>query len=105
MQYAIIEFSGKQFWVEIGKYYDFNKINVEKGTFLLFNKILLVNNCNKILIGKPYLDYTQIKGKILQHLKGPKCIIYKMQPKKKTRKTQGYRQNFSRILIQEINSY
>ncbi len=105
MKYAIIEFSGKQFWIEVGKYYDFNKINVENRFTVLFNKILLLKNNDNILIGKPYLNNIQIEGKILNHFQGPKCIIYKMQPKKKTRKKQGHRQNLSRIFIKNIHYF
>ena len=29
MKYAIVEISGRQFWIETGKYYDFNRIQTE----------------------------------------------------------------------------
>ena len=56
-----------------------------------------------ILIGKPYLESVQIKAKILEHLRGKKTIVYKMRPKKKTRKKQGHRQELTRVLIEDIN--
>ena len=55
-----------------------------------------------ILIGKPYLKSVKIKGKILEHLRGKKTIVYKMRPKKKTRKKQGHRQELTRVLIEDI---
>ena len=55
-----------------------------------------------ILIGKPYLESVQIKGKILEHLRSKKTIVYKMRPKKKTRKKQGHRQELTRVLIEDI---
>jgi large subunit ribosomal protein L21 len=45
----------------------------------------------------------KIKGKVLEHLRGRKKLIYKMRPKKKTRKKQGHRQELTRVLIEEIN--
>ena len=45
----------------------------------------------------------KVKAKILKHLRGPKTIVYKMRPKKKTRKKQGHRQNLTRIRIDSIN--
>ena len=45
----------------------------------------------------------KVKGKILEHLRSRKTIVYKMRPKKKTRKKQGHRQNLTRVLIEEIN--
>ena len=103
MKYAIIEISGRQFWVETGKYYDFNRIPTELGKEITLNRVLLVNNEGEILVGKPYLDTVKIKGKILEHLRGQKKIVYKMRPKKKTRKKQGHRQELTRVLIEEIS--
>ena len=55
-----------------------------------------------VLIGKPYLESVKVKGKILEHLRGKKTIVYKMRPKKKTRKKQGHRQELTRVLIEDI---
>nr|UBQ35301.1 ribosomal protein L21 [Thalassiosira sp.]UBQ35359.1 ribosomal protein L21 [Thalassiosira sp.] len=103
MKYAIVEISGRQFWIEPGKYYDLNRIPTELGKEITLNRVLLINNNGELLIGKPYLKSVTVKGKILEHLRSRKTIVYKMRPKKKTRKKQGHRQDLTRILIQEIN--
>jgi len=103
MKYAIVEISGRQFWIETGKYYDFNRISTELGKEITLNRVLLLNNEGEILIGKPYLDSVKVKGKILEHLRGKKTIVYKMRPKKKTRKKQGHRQELTRVLIEDIS--
>ena len=103
MRYAIIEISGRQFWVETGKYYDLNRMPIDLGREILLNRVLLLNNESEILIGQPYLDTVKIKGKILEHLRGKKKMVYKMRPKKKTRKKQGHRQQLTRVLIEDIN--
>lgn len=102
MKYAIVEISGRQFWIESGKYYDFNKISTQLGKQITLNRVLLFNNEGNLLIGKPYLESVKIKGTILEHLRGKKTIVYKMRPKKKTRKKQGHRQDLSRVLIEDI---
>jgi len=102
MKYAIVEISGRQFWIETGKYYDLNRIPTELGKEITLNRVLLVNNDGELLIGKPYLESVKVKGKILEHLRGRKTIVYKMRPKKKTRKKQGHRQDLTRVLIEEI---
>ena len=102
MKYAIVEISGRQFWIEIGKYYDFNRISTKLGNQILLNRVLLLNNEGEVLVGKPYLESVQIRGKILEHLRGTKTIVYKMRPKKKTRKKQGHRQELTRVLIEDI---
>ena len=103
MKYAIVEISGRQFWIETGKYYDFNRIPTELGKQITLNRVLLLNNDGDLLIGKPYLESVKIKGKILEHLRGKKTIVYKMRPKKKTRKKQGHRQELTRVLIEDIS--
>lgn len=102
MKYAIVEISGRQFWIEKGKYYDFNRIPTELGKQIMLNRVLLLNDEGEILIGKPYLETVKIKGKILEHLRGKKTIVYKMRPKKKTRKKQGHRQELTRVFIEDI---
>lgn len=102
MKYAIVEISGRQFWIETGKYYDFNQIPTELGKQITLNRVLLLNNEGDILVGKPYLESVKITGKILEHLRGKKTIVYKMRPKKKTRKKQGHRQDLTRVLIEDI---
>ena len=86
MKYAIVEISGKQFWIETGKYYDFNRIPTELGKRITLNRVLLLNNEGNILIGHPYLKTVKIGGKILEHLRGEKTIVYKMRPKKRVEK-------------------
>ncbi len=103
MKYAIVEISGRQFWIETGKYYDFNRIHTELGKQISLNRVLLLNNEGNVLIGQPYLTSVRIKGIILEHLRGKKTIVYKMRPKKKTRKKQGHRQDLTRVLIEDIS--
>lgn len=103
MKYAIIEISGRQFWIEIGKYYDFNRIPAELGREIFLNRVLLVNNETNVFIGQPYLENVNIQGRILEHLRGKKIIVYKMRSKKKTRRKKGHRQELTRVLIENIH--
>ena len=103
MKYAIVEISGRQFWIETGKYYDLNRIPTELGKEIILNRVLFVNNDGELLVGKPYLESVKVKGRILEHLRGRKTIVYKMRPKKKTRKKQGHRQDLTRVLIEKID--
>ena len=66
MKYAIVEISGRQFWVEKGKYYDLNRIPTELGKEITLNRILLLNDGNEILIGKPYLNGVIVKPLFLK---------------------------------------
>ncbi len=102
--YAIVQASGKQFWVEENKFYDFDKLPLNRGDTFSLNQILLVNKGDKATIGKPFLnDQYKVVATVLRHLSGPKIKIYKMKPKKKTRKTFGHRTKLTRILINSIS--
>ena len=103
MKYAIIEISGKQFWIEAGKFYDFNRIPTELGKIIKLNRVLLLNDNGNVIIGRPYLKNVNIEGKILEHLRSKKTIVYNMRPKKKTRRKKGFRQELTRVLIENIN--
>ena len=103
VSYAIVQASGKQFWVEEKKFYDFDKLPLSRGDSFSLNQILLVNQNNEVNIGKPFLDQSYaIEATVLRHLSGPKIRVYKMRPKKKTRKTFGERKKLTRVLINSI---
>lgn len=101
--YAIVQASGKQFWIEENRFYDLDKLPLNKGDTFIFNKILLLKDSKGTHIGKPFLDGEyNIEATVLRHLSSPKIRVYKMRPKKKTRKTFGHRQKLTRILINSI---
>ena len=101
--YAIVQASGKQFWVEEKKFYDFDKLPLDRGDAFSLNQILLVKEGDSVNIGKPFLDNMySVEGTVLRHLSGPKVRVYKMRPKKKTRKTFGSRRKLTRVLINSI---
>ena len=102
--YAIVQASGKQFWIEEKKFYDFDKLPLDRGDTFSLNQILLVNKDNSVAIGKPFLDDTyRVEATVLRHLSGPKIRVYKMRPKKKTRKTFGSRRKLTRVVINSID--
>ena len=101
--YAIVQASGKQFWIEENKFYDLDKLPLDKGDLFSFNQVLLVKNQDTINIGKPFLgDKCVVEATVLRHLAGPKIRVYKMRSKKKTRKTFGSRRKLTRVLINSI---
>ena len=104
MEYAIVEIGGKQIWVEPEKYYQVNFINVAENTTINLNRILLINKDGEVQLGEPYLKNSHLEANVLNHLRGPKILVYKMKPKKKTRKKQGHRQKLSKIYINKISN-
>ena len=101
--YAIVEASGKQFWVQPNRYYDLDRCHAEVDEILTIDKVLLLNDGKDLKIGKPYVKDAKVEIKVLEHRRGPKIIVYKMRPKKKTRRKNGHRQELTRVLVQSIS--
>jgi len=101
--YAIIEAGGKQWRVEPGRFYDMNRLAADPDTQITIDKVLFVQNDGEISVGQPLVEGATVEATIMQHLRDRKIIVYKMQPKKKTRKKQGHRQDLTRLMINSIN--
>ena len=103
MTYAIIETGGKQLRVEAGRFYDIDLLSGSEGDRISINNVLLVQNDGDVYIGQPLVEGALIEGTIMKHLRGKKIIVYKMRPKKKTRKKRGHRQELTRLMIDSIS--
>ncbi len=103
-KYAIVEASGQQFWLEPNRYYDLDRIKAKVDEVITLDKVLLINSGKTTTLGKPYIKGATVKLKVLEHRRGPKLIIYKMRPKKKTRRKNGHRQELTRVMVQSISS-
>lgn len=103
MIYAIIETGGKQLRVEPGRFYDVERLAAEPDSAIHIDKVFLVNNDGEISIGQPLVEGAIVKATIMSHMRGRKIIVYKMRPKKKTRKKQGHRQELTRLMIDSIS--
>jgi len=101
--YAIVETSGQQFWVQPNRYYDLDRIKAEVNETVTLDKVLLFNDGKKATLGKPYIKGASVELKVLEHRRGPKIIVYKMRPKKKTRRKNGHRQELTRVMVQSIS--
>merc|ERR1712070_606058 len=88
MNYAIIEAGGSQLRVEPGRFYDMNRLTTDD---------------SKITIGHPFIEGATVEGIVTRERRGKKVIVYKMRPKKKTRKKRGHRQELSRLMINSIS--
>lgn len=102
MSYAIIEAGGKQLRVEPGRFYEINRLAAEPDDSYVIDKVLLVNNNDEVTIGQPYIENATVEGVIVSHRRGRKVLVYKMKPKKKTRKKRGHRQELTRLMINSI---
>jgi large subunit ribosomal protein L21 len=103
MTYAIIETGGKQIRVEPGRFYDIELLTAEPDATVTIEKVLLVQHDGNVTIGQPLINGATVEGTVVRHLRGRKVLVYKMKPKKKTRKKRGHRQEITRLMIDSIN--
>jgi large subunit ribosomal protein L21 len=103
MAYAIIEISGTQLRVEPGRFYDVNRIAGDVDSQVTIDKVLLIQNDGDISVGQPLVEGATVTATLLRHMRGRKVIVYKMKPKKKTRKKRGHRQELTRLMIDSIS--
>ena len=102
MEYAIIEASGRHFWVEPKKFIEFNRLPLKVGSTIVIKRVLFVKKKANTFIGQPYLKNILLTGIISKHFLGPKVLVFKMKPKKIYRKKIGHRQKLTRLLINQI---
>tara|TARA_Y100000287_G_C13995235_1_gene244799 strand:- start:56 stop:493 length:438 start_codon:yes stop_codon:yes gene_type:complete len=100
--YAIAETSGQQFWFEENKYYDIDRLNAKEKDKIILEKVLLLKDKKSITIGKPYIKDAKIELEVVSHRRDKKILVYKMRPKKKTRRKMGHRQELTRVMVKSI---
>jgi len=100
--YAIVEASGTQVWVQPNRYYDLDRLHAEVDDTIKLENVLLVKDAKGTTLGQPYVKNATVELKVMAHRRGPKVIVYKMRPKKKTRRKNGHRQELTRVMVESI---
>ncbi|MDJ0702726.1 MAG: 50S ribosomal protein L21 [Leptolyngbyaceae cyanobacterium MO_188.B28] len=103
MTYAIIETGGKQLRVEPGRFYDVERLSANDNDQVTLDQVLFIEHEGEATIGQPRIADATVEATVMRHLRGRKIIVYKMRPKKKTRKKQGHRQELTRLMINSIS--
>ena len=103
MTYAIIETGGKQIRVEAGRFYDIERLSAGENEKVTIDSVLLVQHNGEVNIGQPLVSGATVEGTVMRHFRDRKVLVYKMKPKKKTRKKRGHRQEVTRLMIDSIS--
>ncbi len=102
--FAVIETGGKQYKVQVGDVLAVEKLNQEEGQKVTFDKVLLVDEEGKTLIGTPHIKNALVKAEIIENFKDKKVIVFKKKRRKQYKKKRGHRQELTRIKIEQIVS-
>lgn len=102
--YAVIETGGKQYRVSPGDTIRVEKLDLETGDAVEFDKVLMVASDSDVSVGTPFISGAAVKGLILEQGRGKKIIVFKYKNKsKQSRRTQGHRQSFTSVKIDSID--
>ena len=100
---AIIETGGKQYKVAEGDTLFIEKLPVEAGDTVTFDKVLAVLDGDKATFGAPVVDGAKVTASVVKNGKGKKVIVFKYKPKKGYRRKQGHRQPYTKVTIGKIS--
>ncbi len=102
--YAIIETGGKQYKVSEGDVVFIEKLEVEEGAEVTFDKVLMVGEGDAAKVGTPVVEGATVTAKAMKNGKAKKVIVFKMKRKKNERKKKGHRQPYTKVEITAINA-
>ena len=101
--YAVIETGGKQYRVAVGDVVNVEKLGLNEGETVTFDKVIAVSDDNGFTCGTPYVDGATVGASVVKNDRAKKIIVFKYKPKKGYRKKQGHLQYFTKVKIDSIN--
>ena len=102
--YAVLETGSKQYRVVAGDTLEIERLDIEAGQPVTFDRILLVNNDGKITVGAPTVTTASVVADEVEHIRGEKKLTFKMKRRKGYHKTIGHRQELTIVKIKEIKA-
>ncbi|HNZ09423.1 MAG TPA: 50S ribosomal protein L21 [Bacillota bacterium] len=102
--YAVIETGGKQYRVEPGQTVRVEKLEVQKGDLVVFDRVLMLVDESGVRIGTPLVDGASVKATVVVQDKAKKVIVFKYKPKKRIRTKTGHRQPFTEVRIDSLEA-
>jgi large subunit ribosomal protein L21 len=102
--YAVVTSGGKQYKIQQGEVLRVEKIPGEIGSPVTFDHVLMFCDGDDVSIGQPVLDNVLVEGHIVEQGKAKKIIVFKYKRRKRYRRKQGHRQQFTAIKINSIKA-
>ena len=100
--YAIIKTGGKQYKVQAGEQIRVESLKGDVGSAISFGEVLLVGAGDSVKLGAPLVPGATVKATILSHGRGEKVRIFKLRRRKHFQKSQGHRQSYTEVRIDDI---
>lgn len=102
--YAVIVTGGKQYRVVEGQTLKVEKLPVEAGGNVEFDKVLMVADGDKVTVGAPYVSGSKVTATVKSQGRDDKVMIIKFRRRKHHRKQMGHRQSYTELQITGIKA-
>ncbi|MBU4209685.1 MAG: 50S ribosomal protein L21 [Proteobacteria bacterium] len=102
--YAVVSSGGKQYKVHESEILRVEKISGDIGTPVSFDRILMFSDGENVNVGQPVIENVLVKGHIVEQDKAKKIIVFKYKKRKRYRRKQGHRQQYTAIKIDSIEN-
>lgn len=103
MTLAVIKTGGKQYLVQEGDILEIERVEANDKGVVEFAEVLMIGDDKGVKLGAPLLEGTKVAAELMEDFRDDKVIVFKMKRRKRYRKTQGHRQNKTRVKITKIN--
>jgi large subunit ribosomal protein L21 len=100
--YAIIRTGGKQYRVQSGEQLRVEALAAEVGSTVSIEEVLLVGAGDGVKVGAPFVSGARVKATVVSHGRADKVRIFKLRRRKHYQKTQGHRQSYTELRIDDI---
>ena len=100
--YAVIQTGGKQYRVKSGEQLKVELLAAEVGATVSFDRVLMLGEGDGVKVGAPFVDGATVKATVMAQGRGEKIRIFKLRRRKHFAKTQGHRQGYTEVRIDEI---
>jgi len=102
VMYAVIKTGGKQYRVKSGEQVRIESLPADVGAAVSFDQVLMVGEGDQVRVGAPLVSGAKVQATVLSHGRGEKVKIFKLRRRKHFQKSQGHRQSYTEVRIDDI---
>ena len=100
--FAVVQTGGKQYRVHPGDVVDVERLAVDVGSPVDLSDVRLIAGDGEVLVGSPQVEGALVRAQVVEHLRGPKLVVFKYKAKTRYRRKTGHRQELTRLQIEDV---
>ena len=98
----MVQTGGKQYRVRPGDVLDVERLALDVGAPVELEDVRLIAGDGELLVGSPQVEGALVRAQVVEHLRGPKLVVFKYKPKTRYRRKTGHRQELTRLQIEDV---